>query len=54
MSVILWKYNDKADTPPYYFGQLLNFRNFVKLFIHEVKKTSKFWVSGLYLYNKYQ
>ena len=36
------------------FGQLFNFRIFIKLFIHEVKKTSKFWVLGLYLFNKYQ
>ena len=25
-----------------------------KLFIHEVKITSKFWVLGLYLFNNYQ
>ena len=35
-------------------GQLFNFRIFIKLFIHEVQKTSKFWVLGLYLLNKYQ
>ena len=30
-----------------------NFRIFVEVFIHEVKKTSQFWVSGSYLYSKY-
>ena len=45
------KYNDKANTPPKHFGQLFNFCNFIKLFIHEVKKTSNFWVSGLYIIN---
>ena len=35
-------YNDKAYTSPHLFGQFLNFRIFIKFFIHEVKKTSKF------------
>ena len=35
-------------------GLLFNLRIFIKLFIHEVKKTLKFWVSGPYLYNKHQ
>ena len=35
-------YNDKAYTSPYLFGQFFNFRIFIKFFIHEVKKTSKF------------
>ena len=47
-------YNDKAYTSPQLFGQIYNFRIFIKFFIHEVKKTSKFWVSGPYLYSKYQ
>ena len=51
---VIRKYNDQADTPPYHFGQLFNFHIFIKLFINEVKKTSKFWVLELYLYNKYQ
>ena len=47
-------YNDKAYTSPHLFGQFFNFRTFIKFFIHEVKKTSKFKGSGLYLHNKYQ
>ena len=35
-------YNDKAYTSPHLFGQFFNFRIFIKFFIHEVKKTSKF------------
>ena len=31
-----------------------NFRIFIEFFIHEVKKTFKFWVSVPYLYNNYQ
>ena len=37
-----------------HFGQYFNFHIFIKLFIHKVKKTSKLWVLGLYLFNKYQ
>ena len=47
-------YKDKAYTSPHLFGQFFNFRIFIKFFIHEVKKTSKFKGSGLYLHNKYQ
>ena len=39
-------YNDKAYTSPHLFGQFFNFRIFIKFFIHEVKKTSKFEGSG--------
>ena len=39
-------YNDKAYTSPQLFGQFSNFRIFIKIFIHEVKKASKFKVSG--------
>ena len=35
-------YNDKAYTSPQLFGQFSNFRIFIKFFIYEVKKTSKF------------
>ena len=35
-------YSDKAYTSPHLFGQFFNFRIFIKFFIHEVKKTSKF------------
>ena len=47
-------YNDKADSYPQHVGKFLNFRIFSKFFIHEVKKTLKFWLSGPYLYRKYQ
>ena len=47
-------YNDKADSYPQHTGKFFNFRIFIEFFIHEVKKTLKFWVSGPYLYNKYQ
>ena len=50
-------FNDKVFFFPTAYkpiGQLFNFRIFIKLFIHEEKKTSKFWVLGLYLFNKYQ
>ena len=49
-------FNDKAfffPTAEKHVGQLFNFRIFIKLFIHEVQKTSKFLVLGLYLLNKY-
>ena len=39
-------YNDKADNYPEHVGQFFNFRIFIECFIHEVKKTSQFWVSG--------
>ena len=54
---ILRIFNDKAFFFPMaenHFGQLFNLCIFIKLFIHKVKKTSKFWVLGLYLFNKYQ
>ena len=35
-------YNDKAYTSPQLFGQFFNFRIFIKLFIYDVKKPSKF------------
>ena len=50
-------FNDKAFFFPMaqnHFGQLFNFCISIKLFIHKVKKTSKFSVLGLYLFNKYQ
>ena len=47
-------YNDKADSYPQHAGKFFNFRIFIEFFLHEVKKTLKFWVSGPYLYNKYQ
>ena len=47
-------YNDKAYTFPQHTGKFFNFRIFIEFFIHEVKKTLKFWVLGPYLYNKYQ
>ena len=47
-------YNDKADSYPQHAGKFFNFRIFIEFFIHEVKKTLKFPVSGPYLYNKYQ
>ena len=47
-------YNDKADSYPHHVGKFFNFRILVELFIHEVKETLKFLVSGPYLYNKYQ
>ena len=47
-------YNDKAYTSPHHVDKFFNFRIFIEFFIHELKKTLKFWVSGPYLYNKYQ
>ena len=47
-------YNDKAYTSPHLFRQFFNFRISIKFVINEVKKTSKFEGSGLYLHNKYQ
>ena len=50
-------FNDKAFFFPMaqkHDGQFFNFRIFIKLFIHEVKKTLKFWFLELYLFNKYQ
>ena len=50
-------FNDKAFfflTTKKHYGQLFNFRIFIKLFIHGVKKTTKVWVLGLNLFNKYQ
>ena len=35
-----------------HFGELFNFRILVAFFIDEVKKTLKFWVLGLYLFDK--
>ena len=35
-------YNDKAYTSPQLFDQFFNFRIFIKFFIYEVKKPSKF------------
>ena len=35
-------YNDKTYTSPHLFSQFFNFRIFIKFFIYEVKKTSKF------------
>ena len=46
----IWRiYNDKADSYPQHVGKFFNFRIFIKFFIHEVKKTLKFWVSESYL-----
>ena len=57
-SILYWLqrriYNDKADSYPQHVGKFFNSRIFIEFFIHEVKKTFKFWVSGPYLYNKYQ
>ena len=39
---------------PSMFGKFFNFCIFIDFFIHKVKKTLKFWVSGPFLYNKYQ
>ena len=47
-------YNDKADNYPQHGGKFFNFRIFIEYFIHEVKKTYKFRVSGPYLDSKYQ
>ena len=47
-------YDDKADSYPQHVGKFFNFCIFISFFIHEVKKTLKFWVSEPYLYNKYQ
>ena len=47
-------FNDKAYTSPHLFGQFFNFCIFIKFFLYEVKKPSKFYVSGPYLHNKYQ
>ena len=47
-------YNDKADSYPQHTGKFFNFHIFIVYFFDEVKKTLKFWVSGPYLYNKYQ
>ena len=47
-------YNDKAYTSPQLFGQVSSFRIFIKFFIHEVKKPSKFQLSGPYFHNKNQ
>ena len=35
-------------------GKFFNFRLFIEFFIHEVNKTSKFWILVPYLYNTYQ
>ena len=43
----LWNqriYNDWADSYPQHVGKFVNFRIFIEFFIHEVKKTWKFWV----------
>ena len=45
-------FNDKAYTYPHLFGQFFNFRIFIKFFIYQVNKISKFQVSGLYLHTK--
>ena len=47
-------YNDKAYSFPLHGGTDFNFRIFIEFFIHEVNKALKFWISGPYLYNKYQ
>ena len=39
-------YNDKADSYPQHVGKFFNFCIFIEFFIHEVKKTLQFWVSG--------
>ena len=59
---------DRVDAKPIYKGSMtirrtaipsmvvnfFNFRIFIEFSIHEVNKTLKFWISGLYLLNKYQ
>ena len=47
-------YNDKADSYPQHVGKFFNIRIFIEFFFQEVKKILKCWVSGPYLYNKYQ
>ena len=52
--IVVRTYNDKAYTSPQLFNQFLNFHIFIKFFIYEVNKPSKFKVSWPYLHNKYQ
>ena len=52
--IMLRVYNGKADSYPHHTVNFFTFRILIEFFIHEVKKTLKFWVSGPYLYNKYQ